>query len=144
MGTARFSDGSPGERPPRRSSEATSESIMDLDKIRQEIDSIDDQILPGVTRESTIDVARKLLHMKVEERALPIEEVIAEGEELFCTGTAWTIQSVREIVYKDRTHEFPVEGARKALLEALRGIQTGAREDPFGWTREVEGAASKA
>ena len=105
---------------------------------------LDDQILPGVTRESTIDVARKLLHMKVEERALPIEEVIAEGEELFCTGTAWTIQSVREIVYKDRTYEFPVEGARKALLEALRGIQTGAREDPFGWTREVEGAASKA
>lgn len=99
---------------------------------------LDDQILPGVTRDSTIQVAREVLGLEVEERALPIEEVLSEGEELFCTGTAWTIQNVREIVYGDRTVSFPRTETCKALLEILRGIQTGTREDPFGWTTEVK------
>jgi branched-chain amino acid aminotransferase len=99
---------------------------------------LDDQILPGVTRESTIQIARDVLKIRVEERPLPIEEVIEEGEEMFCTGTAWTLQGIREIVYRDRTCGFRKEETRKALLEILRGIQTGAREDPFGWVREVK------
>jgi len=98
---------------------------------------LDDQILPGVTRESTLQVARDVLGLKVEERPVPIEEVIEAGEEVFCTGTAWTIQGVREIVYRDRAFQFPKDDATKALLEVLRGIQTGTRKDPFGWTREV-------
>lgn len=99
---------------------------------------LDDQILPGVTRDSTIQVAREVLGMKVEERDLPIDEVIADGEELFCTGTAWTIQSVREIVHRGRAHAFPASATRTKLLDALRGIQMGTREDSFGWTREVK------
>ena len=99
---------------------------------------LDDQILPGVTRDSTIQVARKVLGLKVEERPLPVDEAIEEGEEIFCTGTAWTLQSVREIVHHGRTVKFPAEETRKALLDVLRGIQTGTREDPFGWTREVK------
>jgi branched-chain amino acid aminotransferase len=98
---------------------------------------LDDQILPGVTRDSTLRIAREVLRLPVEERPLPIDEVMEEGEEFFCTGTAWTIQSVREIVYRERPKAFPKEEARKALLEVLRGIQTGAREDTFGWTTEV-------
>ena len=98
---------------------------------------LDDQILPGVTRDSTIEVARKVLGLKVEERPLPIDEAIEEGEKIFCTGTAWTLQGVREIVYREKSHRFPAESTRKALLDVLRGIQTGTREDPFGWTREV-------
>jgi branched-chain amino acid aminotransferase len=98
---------------------------------------LDDQILPGVTRDSTMEAARKVLGLKVEERALSIDEAIEEGEELFCTGTAWTLQSVREIVYRDRLYRFPMESTRKALLDVIRGIQTGVREDIFGWTREV-------
>ncbi|MBI4607217.1 MAG: branched-chain-amino-acid transaminase [Planctomycetes bacterium] len=98
---------------------------------------LDDQILPGVTRDSTIQAARKVLGIQVDERPLPVEEVLSEGEELFCTGTAWTLQSVREIVYRERAHAFPAESTRKALLDVIRGIQTGTREDPFRWTREV-------
>ena len=100
---------------------------------------LDDQILPGVTRESVVQVARDLLRLRVEERPLPIEEVIEDGEELFCTGTAWTVQGVREIVHRETTHRFSSDEVRRALLEALVGIQTGVREDPFGWTREVQG-----
>jgi branched-chain amino acid aminotransferase len=99
---------------------------------------LDDQILPGVTRESTVAVARDILGLTVEERPLPIEEVIEEGVEVFCTGTAWTIQNVKEIVHEDRTHSLPESRTCKELLEILRGIQTGAREDPFGWTTEIQ------
>lgn len=99
---------------------------------------LDDQILPGVTRDSAIRIARDVLKVPVEERPLSIDEALSEGEEVFCTGTAWTVQSVREIAYRDRSHPFPKNEIRKALLEVLLGIQTGEREDPFGWTREVK------
>jgi branched-chain amino acid aminotransferase len=99
---------------------------------------LDDQILPGVTRDSAIQVARKLLGLTVEERSLPIDEVIEDGEELFCTGTAWTVQSVREIVHKGKTFQFHKEDVRLSLLKILRGIQTGTEEDTFGWVREVK------
>ena len=98
---------------------------------------LNDQILPGVTRDSTIRVAREILSLEVEERPLTIDEVLAEGEELFCTGTAWTIQNVREVVYRDHVVSFPETQTCKALLQVLRSIQTGTREDPFGWIREV-------
>lgn len=99
---------------------------------------LDDQILPGVTRESVIQVARDLLHLRVEERPLSIEEAIEEGREMFCTGTAWTVQSVGEIVYRDQAHPFSEESTQRDLLEILLGIQTGAREDTFGWIHEVK------
>jgi branched-chain amino acid aminotransferase len=97
---------------------------------------LDDQILPGVTRDSTIHVA-KHLGMKVEERALPIDEVIADGVGLFCTGTAYTLARVHEITYRDEPHVFPDDSVRAKLFEVVRGIQLGEREDAWGWTIEV-------
>ncbi len=98
---------------------------------------LDSQVLPGVTRASTIHVARELFGYDVEERELSIHEVLDEGVEFFCTGTAWTLLSVREIVWGDRTKEFESQDVRTQLLDALRGIQTGEREDPFDWIVEV-------
>lgn len=98
---------------------------------------LDDQILPGVTRDSTIRIARDLLGMRIEERPVSIEEVLDDGEEFFCTGTAWTLLNVREIVYRDQTRRFDKDDRRKAILEILRGIQVGQRDDPCGWIAEV-------
>ncbi|MEM7233986.1 MAG: branched-chain-amino-acid transaminase, partial [Planctomycetota bacterium] len=67
---------------------------------------LNDQILPGITRDSTIRLAREKLGVTVEERALSIDEVIDDGVEMFCTGTAWTLQSVREVDYRDKTAQF--------------------------------------
>jgi len=66
-----------------------------------------------------------------------IGEVLDQGEEVFCTGTAWTVQSVREMVHRNRAHPFPKNETQKALLQVLRGIQLGEREDPYGWIQEV-------
>ena len=97
---------------------------------------LDDQILPGVTRDSTIHAARHL-GISVEERPLPIDEVLEDCAGLFCTGTAWTLARVHEITHRDRAFVFPDDSVRARLFEVVRGIQTGAREDPWGWTREV-------
>ena len=98
---------------------------------------LDSQILPGVTRDSTIEIARKLLGLEVEERKISIQEVLDNGQELFCSGTAWTLLSAREIVYRDKTKTFEKEELRNEILEILRAIQTGQRDDPFNWIREV-------
>ena len=73
----------------------------------------------------------------------PLSDQILDGntrsatEEVFASGTAWTLLSVRELVYRDKPHTFGVTATRDKLLGLLRGIQCGTAEDRFGWTREV-------
>lgn len=98
---------------------------------------LSDQILDGNTRASTLQIARDILGMKVEERPISIAEALADGEEMFAAGTAWTLLSVREVVHRDETRVFEKTGARESLLKLLRGIQCGTEHDRFGWNVEV-------
>jgi len=98
---------------------------------------LDDQILAGITRDSAIRVARELLDIEVEERPITIGEALEAGAEMFATGTAWTVQSIRELVHRDRTHRFESSELQQSVLGLLQGIQSGRREDPFGWISEV-------
>jgi len=99
---------------------------------------LDDQILAGVTRDSVLRIARETLGWKVEERALDLEEVLGGASEVFCTGTAWTVRSVGEIVTEERATPFSEEAGRRELFEILRGVQSGKEDDAYGWTREVD------
>lgn len=94
---------------------------------------LDDQILAGVTRDSVLTVARQLLHIPVEERCFDVREVFEEGQELFCTGTAWAVQPVQELSYRGQSSSFPARELSTALAEIITGIMTGTRPDPFGW-----------
>jgi branched-chain amino acid aminotransferase len=98
---------------------------------------LDDQIMPGVTRDSAIVVARELLGLTVEERPLSVEELLGETVEVFCTGTAWTVKSVREIAHRERLVRYRPQDVSAQLWEIISGVQTGRRDDPFTWTREV-------
>ncbi len=98
---------------------------------------LDDQILAGVTRDSVMRLAREVFDVEVEERAVGLEEVLDDGEEIFCTGTAWTVLNVRDLDHRDRLHRFECRDLQQALRAELRGIQRGEREDRFGWTTEV-------
>jgi branched-chain amino acid aminotransferase len=98
---------------------------------------LSDQILDGNTRDSTIRIARDVLGVRVEERPISIEETLADAEEVFASGTAWTLLPVRELVHRDESQAYPTTTLRDALLQVLRGIQSGTREDRFGWTTEV-------
>jgi len=99
---------------------------------------LDDQILAGITRDSVMRLAREVFDVEVVERPIRLEEVVDAAEEVFCTGTAWTVLNVRELDHRDRVHRFECNDLQQKLLGELRGIQSGAREDRFGWTKEIE------
>jgi branched-chain amino acid aminotransferase len=102
---------------------------------------LDDQILAGVTRDSVLTIAREELGLDVEERPISIDEVLADAREAFCTGTAWTLKSVGEIAFGDRSVRLPGREVRNRLWEVIGGIQTGRRPDRRGWTRLVPDGA---
>ncbi len=101
-------------------------------------------ILPGITRDSVIQLARHQ-GMIVEERPVSIAEVISGAisghiSEVFGTGTAAVISPVSHIAFCGTEHQVadgqsgPI--ARRMYAELL-GIQYGKREDPFGWTSVI-------
>lgn len=100
--------------------------------------ALDDQILAGITRDSVIRLARQGFGVEVEERAVSLEEALDDGEELFCTGTAWTVLSVREIDHRGKIHRFECHELQRTLRAELRRIQSGEAEDRYGWVTEVE------
>lgn len=98
-------------------------------------------ILPGITRDSVMTIARELLGMKVVEKGVDIAEVLSDAAEAFFTGTAAGIQPITVINYKGSDHRVGSGGPGEAtakLHEALTGIQTGRLPDPFGWVPRVE------
>ncbi len=99
-------------------------------------------ILPGITRESVLQMVRDW-GVKAVERRISIQEVI-EGiktgrlKECFGTGTAAVISPVGWLAYQGK--EYTINNgntgplARK-LFEELTGIQYGDRPDPYGWVQ---------
>jgi branched-chain amino acid aminotransferase len=101
-------------------------------------------ILPGVTRDTTLQLLRDM-EMPIEERRIAIDEVLglhASGEliECFGTGTAATISHIRRIRYRDQDVLLPPVEDRTIgprARERLVAIMTGHAPDPHGWTYEV-------
>ncbi|MDR1687823.1 MAG: branched-chain amino acid aminotransferase [Clostridiales bacterium] len=105
---------------------------------------LEGSILPGVTRDSVIQIA-KSWGFEVEERKIEIGEIFKayeDGtlEEIFGSGTAAVVSPVGELYWEGKTI---VIGERKIgeysqkLYDELTGIQYGRLEDRFGWTVEV-------
>ncbi|NPA40453.1 MAG: branched-chain amino acid aminotransferase [Thermodesulfobacteria bacterium] len=102
-------------------------------------------ILPGVTRDSVLHLAKKL-GIPAKERKISIEEVI-EGietgrlKESFGTGTAAVITPVGEICYKEKPYVInngQTGELTKKFFDLITGIQYGEKEDEFGWTVVLE------
>jgi branched-chain amino acid aminotransferase len=100
-------------------------------------------ILPGVTRESAIQILAEM-GMQVEERNISIDELIAAYErgkylEVFGTGTAATISYIKELLYKDYVMYFDVSKWKVApeLKQRLTDIREGKAEDKYGWLMPV-------
>lgn len=112
---------------------------------------LDGAILPGVTRDSLLTLARHLGYTVIE-RPMRIDELlgqIASGEcsEVFACGTAATVSPIGTLA--DTTEagsgrEYQpsqVDAAAARLREALLAIQERRAPDPFGWTRDVPAPA---
>lgn len=101
-------------------------------------------ILPGITRDSVIQLLRSW-GVKVVERRLTIQEVYdahAQGKllEAFATGTAAVISPVGELCWKEEKitiNQGEIGQLSQRIYDTLSGIQLGKQEDPFNWTVEV-------
>ena len=103
--------------------------------------SLTGSILPGVTRDSTLQLLKKW-GIKVEERRLLLSEVLEAAEngtlkEAWATGTACVISPIGLLRY--RGTDYPINGEKvgalsQKLYDTLYGMQTGIREPEIeGW-----------
>ena len=101
-------------------------------------------ILPGITRDSVINLA-KMWGIKVSERKIGISEVVdvhASGklDEIFGSGTAAVISPVGEIKYGDTVitvSDGKVGAMANRFYKELTDIQYGKAKDPVGWIEPI-------
>jgi len=101
-------------------------------------------ILPGITRDSVIQIARSW-GIQVDEEKISIKRLCEDLEagkieEMFGSGTAAVISSVGTLNYKGRDYTVGNNDAGAFSLkmyDELTGIQYGKIEDSFGWTTIV-------
>jgi len=101
--------------------------------------ALHDTILPGITRDSIITLARDR-GIKVIETDLSITEVLEEAVECFVTGTAAGVTPIGSLTHKGIKSSFSSmkkDSLSMELLRELKGIQYGALEDRYGWMTEV-------
>jgi len=101
-------------------------------------------ILPGVTRDSVIQIVKDW-GIKMTERSLTIDEVISAArngslKEAFGAGTAAVISPVGQITYKGE--DFIVAGGQMGelshrLYDKIVAIQYRRKPDPYGWVVKI-------
>jgi branched-chain amino acid aminotransferase len=96
-------------------------------------------ILPGITRDSVMHIAKEKLEMDIEERRISIDEVM-KADEVFCAGTAAIISPIGSITYDGKEYIFSngdVGNVTRKLYDILTGMQFGTDSDPFNWILEL-------
>ena len=97
--------------------------------------TLEDTILPGITRSSVLELAKEA-GIKTVERRVAVDEVLSEGRELFATGTAAGVTYFESLTHKGRTVCFgngTMGEVAAHLLTNLKGIQYGILPDTRGW-----------
>lgn len=101
-------------------------------------------ILPGVTRDSVLHIARGW-EMKVSERSISLDEVLSaldsgRVKEIFASGTAAVISPVGKLAYRGKNYvinDGKVGPLARKLYDHIMGIQYGKIKDPYGWMMKV-------
>ncbi|TFG37634.1 MAG: branched chain amino acid aminotransferase, partial [Candidatus Aminicenantes bacterium] len=106
---------------------------------------LDGSILPGITRDSVIELV-KGWGMKVSERSLAIDEIVEAArngtlKEAFGAGTAAVISPVGQMTYKGEDHI--VAGGKmgdlsQKLYDELVALQYGGKADTYGWVERID------
>ena len=106
--------------------------------------SLTGTILPGITRDSVIHMARDW-GVNVSERKISLEEVLSAAEnrtlkEVFASGTAAVISPVGKLAFRGKTqvvNHGKVGPLSQRLYDSIMGIQYGKIKDPYGWIEKV-------
>ena len=115
--------------------------VIDEDLVTPKLNG---SILPGITRDSVISLA-KLWNLKVVEREISIDELIdtfdsGKLKEIFGSGTAAVISPVGEIKCGDKVLAVgngKVGPVANRFFKAITDIQYGRAEDNLGWIEPV-------
>jgi len=101
---------------------------------------LDGSILPGITRDSVITLAKDTIGLEVLETNITLTELY-DADEVFCTGTAVVVTPVGSITGLDGKHKI-ADGKMGQLTSKLRqlltGIQRGDISDEFGWLYPIK------
>jgi branched-chain amino acid aminotransferase len=107
--------------------------------------ALNGSILPGITRDSVLKLARQW-NLPAVERKITIDEVMAAHEagtlnEIFGSGTAAVISPVGQLQYEDRViviREGTVGPVAQKFYDAITDIQYGRSDDPMGWIEHLD------
>lgn len=102
-------------------------------------------ILPGITRDSVLALARRW-NVPVAERPVTIDEIMdahknGSLQEIFGSGTAAVISPVNHLAWRDEELTIGDGGVgpmAQKFYAAITDIQYGRAEDPSGWIVPVE------
>jgi branched-chain amino acid aminotransferase len=102
-------------------------------------------ILPGVTRDSVIQLA-KSFGVRVSERPIAMEEILTAQSagtltEVFASGTAAIVSPVGQMFYRGTDHiinDRKIGPLTQRLYNEILQIQYGEKEDPFGWRVRIQ------
>jgi len=116
-------------------------------KIRGELYTapLEGSILPGITRDSVIRLAKETFGLKVNEKHVAIADIFAENEtggleEVFGTGTAAVVSPVGGMAWEGKSIRIgngQMGELTGKLYDKLTGIQYGREKDEFGWTTTI-------
>ena len=106
--------------------------------------ALNGSILPGITRDSIITVARAMGYEVVEDR-LAIADIFADAKsgkltEAFGTGTAAVISPVGTLAWKDEVltiGDGNIGPVAQKLYDTLTGMQYGRIADDHGWITKL-------
>ena len=96
-------------------------------------------ILPGITRDSVLHLAKNKMGLEIEERRISVDEAL-DADEVFCAGTAAIIAPIGSINYQGKEHTFSdgkIGEITNELYNDLTGIQFGTTNDDFEWMTEI-------
>lgn len=97
--------------------------------------SLEDTILPGITRKTVIVLAHEK-GVKTEERRVSVKEVFSNARECFVAGTAAGVSFIESLTHEGKEVLFSGRQMGEltlSLLKSLKGIQYGALPDSHGW-----------
>lgn len=101
-------------------------------------------VIDSVTAASVCEIGERLFGYRAEKRRVPYNE-IGDFDEVMAAGTAAALVPIRSVTMKSRGDRFEFDDGREGqggevcanLLRALKGIQNGSIQDPFGWNYVV-------
>lgn len=101
---------------------------------------LDGTILPGVTRDSILQMTRGWGEFKVTEGRFNIDELVEalrenRVEELFGCGTAAIVTAVEALKYEDKVYKVPFseKSVTVRILKELQDIQEGRKAHEWSW-----------